>query len=74
MKRFNLMITEEMHATIQKSAERRGLTMNAVVIVALESYFFQQETVDTISTLQRQLELQQLGMVETDPEENTKHD
>lgn len=39
MKRFNMILTEEMHTFIQQNAEKRGLTMNAVVIVALEYYF-----------------------------------
>lgn len=63
MKRFNLMLTDDMHAHIQQNAENRGLTMNAVVIVALEYYFHQHEAIGSMHEmlqLKKQFEAEQL--------------
>lgn len=39
LKKFSLMLTPDLHASLQQNAESRGLTMNAVVIFALENHF-----------------------------------
>ena len=43
LKRFSVTVSEDMHAWIAEQAEKRGLTMNAVVIFALETYRKQEE-------------------------------
>jgi len=63
LKKFSLMLTEDMHTLIQNNAEARGLTMNAVVITALENHFLQTNTVDTMSQL-LQLAKQQQALEE----------
>lgn len=57
LKKFSLMLTEDMHALIQSNAEARGLTMNAVVITALENHFLQHNAVDAMQQLLQQMEL-----------------
>lgn len=51
LKKFSVMMTEEMHSHIQQNAEKRGLTMNAVVIFALEYYFHHNEALGTMQAM-----------------------
>lgn len=50
-KTFNVRLTPEMHEFLKVSAEKRGLTMNAMVIFALETYFNQQQVLPHIEEL-----------------------
>jgi len=59
MKKYALMLTEEMREKVQQSAKNRGLTMNAVIVVALENYFHQQDAVDSMNAIQRQITLEE---------------
>lgn len=43
LKRLNVRVRPEMHEWLQRSAEARGLTINAMVIFAIETYAQQQE-------------------------------
>lgn len=38
MGRFSVTIPEDLHNWVSEQAETRGLTMNAIVILALEQY------------------------------------
>jgi len=52
LKRMNIKVAEEMHEWLQKEADKRGLTMNAVIIFALETYQNQREVIPNISKMQ----------------------
>ena len=39
LKRMSIKVSEEMHAWLAVEAEKRGLTMNAIIIFALENYY-----------------------------------
>lgn len=41
LQRMSIKISEDMHEWIQSESARRGLTMNAIVIIALEHYYNQ---------------------------------
>lgn len=42
LKRMSLKVPEELYNQISDESDKRGLTMNAVVILALEAYYTQQ--------------------------------
>ena len=52
LKRFSVTVSEDMHAWIAEQAEKRGLTMNAVVIFALEVYRKQEEVGPQLQLIQ----------------------
>lgn len=52
MKRMSLKVSDEMYSLISTEAENRALTMNAVVIFALENYYSQKNNSLDLSTLQ----------------------
>lgn len=56
VKRLNAHISEEMHAWLKVEAEKRGLTMNAIVIFALEFYQMTQNTLPNMGRMLDQLE------------------
>ena len=39
LQRMSIKVSEEMHEWLKVEAEKRGLTMNAIVIFALENYY-----------------------------------
>lgn len=41
LKRMSIKVSEEMHDWLKVEAEKRGLTMNAIIIFALETYYTQ---------------------------------
>ena len=41
LQRMSIKVSEEMHEWLKVEAEKRGLTMNALVIFALENYYTQ---------------------------------
>ena len=52
LKRFSVTVSEDMHKWIAEQAEKRGLTMNAVVIFALEMYRKQEDVGPQLQLLQ----------------------
>ena len=56
LKRLNVRIRPEMHEWLQKSAEARGLSMNAMVIFAIETYVQQQQMMPILPQMMKQLE------------------
>lgn len=48
LKRLNIRIRPEMHEWIAKAAESRGLSQNAMVILALETYMQQMSGMDLL--------------------------
>ena len=55
LKRFSVTVAEDMHAWIAEQSEKRGLTMNAIVIFALEMYRKQEEVGPQMKVLQELL-------------------
>lgn len=43
LKRLSIKVTEDMYNNLKQDADSRALTMNAIVIFALEEYFKQQK-------------------------------
>ena len=56
LKRLNIRVRPEMHEWLKRSAEERGLTVNAMVIFAIETYAQQQQMMPLIPDLLKQLE------------------
>ena len=56
LKRLNVRIRPEMHEWLQKTAESRGLSMNAMVIFAIETYVQQQQMMPMLPMMMKQLE------------------
>ncbi|WP_099156461.1 toxin-antitoxin system HicB family antitoxin [Virgibacillus ndiopensis] len=56
LKRLNIRIRPEMHDFLKKSADSRGLTMNAMVIFALETYFQQQQVMPYLGDMMEELQ------------------
>ena len=53
LKRMSIKVSEEMHTWLSIEAEKRGLTMNAIIIFALENYY--KETV-ALPSIQKAME------------------
>lgn len=58
VKRMNIKISEDMHTWIQQEADKRGLTMNAVIIFALETYYNQATVIPGMNALLQEMERQ----------------
>ena len=58
LKRLNARVRVELHEWLQKSAEDRGLTMNAMIILALETYLQQQQVLPILPQLMKQFEIE----------------
>ena len=56
LKRLNVRIRPEMHEWLQKMAESRGISMNAMVIFAIETYVQQQQMMPLLPTMLKQLD------------------
>lgn len=56
LKRMNIKVSEDMHAWLQHEANKRGLTMNAVIIFALENHYAQQQMIPNMGRMLDQLE------------------
>ena len=54
LKRMSIKVAEEMHDWLKVEADKRGLTMNAIIIFALENYY--RETI-TLPNLQKAMDL-----------------
>lgn len=59
LKRMSIKVSEEMHEWLQESAEKRGLTMNAIIIFALEGYYNQEIVIPQIKAMGEMLEKQE---------------
>lgn len=53
---MSIKISEELHDWIAIEAEKRGLSMNAVVIFALETYYNQNTVIPNIAVMKELLE------------------
>lgn len=51
LKRLNVRVRSEMHEWLKVQAEERGLSINAMVILALETYMMQQQVIPNIGGL-----------------------
>ena len=51
LQRMNIRIRPQLHQLLRESANQRGLSMNAMVILALETYLTQQQVVDNLEPL-----------------------
>lgn len=49
LKRLNIRVRPEMHEWLSKNAESRGLSQNAMVILALETYMQQMSGMDMLA-------------------------
>lgn len=54
--RFNARIPYDLHQQMKQKANSRGLTMNAVLILALETYFTQQSVLPYLPELLQAME------------------
>lgn len=59
LKRMSIKVSEEMHTWLAVEAEKRGLTMNAIVIFALENYYREAIALPSIQKAMEMLEQQQ---------------
>jgi uncharacterized protein (DUF1778 family) len=59
LKRLNIRVRPEMHEFLKHAAESRGLTMNAMAIFALETYFQQQQILPHIGDLLERVKVDQ---------------
>jgi len=55
LKRINVRLTPEMYGFLKTKAEERGLSMNAMIILALETYLTQMKTIDYIPEMLKEL-------------------
>lgn len=60
LKRMSIKISDEMHEWIQSESESRGLTMNAIVVFALEIYKQQREVLPQVENMKLLIEQMQL--------------
>jgi predicted DNA-binding protein len=59
LKRLTIRVRPEMHEWLINSAEARGLTMNAMVIFAIETYVQQQQMMGFMPDMLRELNKEQ---------------
>jgi hypothetical protein len=55
LKRINVRVMPEMHEWFMKMAEAKGLTMNAIMIFALETYMQQQTMMPMLGDMLKEL-------------------
>ena len=55
LKRLNVRVRPEMHEYLKAQADSRGLTLNAMVIFALETYVQQQQMMPLIPDILKQM-------------------
>ncbi|WP_144514027.1 hypothetical protein [Bacillus sp. FJAT-22090] len=55
-KKMSIKISEDMHEWIAFEAEKRGLTMNAVIIFALETYQQQSTILPNIAMMKEMMD------------------
>ena len=54
LKRMSIKVSEEMHSWLAVEAEKRGLTMNAIIIFALENYYTQSSMAKAVEIYDKQ--------------------
>lgn len=59
LKRMSIKVSEELYDFIAKEAEKDGLSMNAVIIFALNTYKSQQNVAPNLELLRIAMEMQQ---------------
>ena len=59
LKRINVRIRPELHEALKVAARKRGLSMNAMYVLALESYLQQLVVTDNLDDLVRAWKEQQ---------------
>lgn len=57
LKRMSIKVSEDLYEWIAKEAETRGLTMNAVVIFAIETYQKEKMVLPNMNSLKDLVEL-----------------
>lgn len=50
-KRVNIRITEEMHSWFMARSEQTGVSMSALMALALEEHMVQRQTINVLSSL-----------------------
>jgi macrodomain Ter protein organizer (MatP/YcbG family) len=60
LRRMSIKLSDEMHEWIQSEADSRGLTMNALIVFALETYKQQREVAPQVETMKLLIEQMQL--------------
>jgi hypothetical protein len=55
LKRLNIRVRPDMHEWLQRSAEARGISMNAMVIFAIETYVQQQQMMGFMPDMLKEL-------------------
>ena len=61
LKRMSIKVSEEMHSWLAIEAEKRGLTMNAIIIFALENYYKESVALPSIQKAMEFMEQQRNG-------------
>lgn len=56
LQRMNIKVSKEMHDWLGSEASRRGLTMNAIIILALENYHKETTVVANLPKIMEELE------------------
>lgn len=56
LKRMSIKVSEELYDWISADGEKRGLSMNAVVIFALENYYQQANAMSQLPRMMEELE------------------
>ena len=63
LKRMSIKVSEEMHDWLKIEADKRGLTMNAIIIFALENYYKETVALPSIQKAMEFVEQQRNGQV-----------
>ena len=63
LKRMSIKVSEEMHDWLKIEADKRGLTMNAIIIFALENYYKESIALPSIQKAMELMEMQRNGQV-----------
>lgn len=58
LQRMSIKVSEEMHEWLQQESSRRGLTMNSIIILALENYHKETTVVANLPRIMEELEKQ----------------
>lgn len=61
LKRMSIKVSEEMHDWLKIEADKRGLTMNAIIIFALENYYKESIALPSIQKAMELMEMQRNG-------------
>lgn len=56
LKRMSIKVSEDLYEWIQLESEKRGLSMNAVIIFALETYYNQSAVIPNIAIMKEMMD------------------